>query len=270
MRTDRERVTMALDSLVGGLFPYIEREMKAVLKEDWLKTAKASFRENRGRNGALGEVMRWDAHSLLTVMWDQWNRVFRQKLEHHHRSLISELREFRNRWAHQNDFDFDDTYRVLDSVERLLSAVGSAEAVSIHREKRDLLRSQFTREAKSAYRKTQLSRQKWKDIAVYGVCGTAIVTVILQLFGWEAWVVAAFVVFVFAYLAHQRLYSLPPMVFGPHECGTCAKIIYGEQCPYCDTTPLIALESHEHHSTPAEDGVLLDEIRDLQESVAQR
>eukprot|EP00913_Durusdinium_trenchii_P035237 g32967.t1 len=270
MRTDRERVTMALDSLVSGLFPYIEKEMKAVLKDKWLKTARSSFRENRSRNGASGEVMRWDAHSLLTVMWDQWNRVFRQKLDHHHRSLVSELREFRNRWAHQNDFDFDDTYRVLDSVERLLSAVGSAEAVNIHREKRDLLRSQFTREAKTAYRKTQLNRQKWKDIGVYGACGTAIVTVVLQLFGWHAWVVAVFVVFVFAYLAHQRFYSLPPMVFGPHECGTCAKIIYGEQCPYCDSAPRVSRKSLDGQVATSHDAEVLSEIRDLQKSVAQR
>lgn len=270
MRTDRERVTLALDSLVTGLFPYIEAEMKAALKDDWLKIARGSFRDNRARNGADGEVMRWDAHSLLTVMWDQWNRVFRQKLEHHHRSLISELREFRNRWAHQNDFDFDDTYRVLDSVERLLSAVGSAEAIHIHREKRDLLRSQFTREAKSAYRKTQLSRQKWKDIAVYAACGTAIVTVTLQLFGWQAWVVAAFVVFVFAYLAHQRWYSLPPMVFGPHECGTCAKIIYGEQCPYCDPAARVSAKSTRARVAGSDDSDVLDEIRELQESVSSR
>ena len=34
-----------------------------------------------------------------------------------------------------------------------------------------------------------------------------------------------------------RLIAPPPMYFGPHECGTCGKIIYGETCPYCDTGP---------------------------------
>ena len=42
------------------------------------------------------------------------------------RKLVSELREVRNSWAHQNPFSLDDTYRALDSVQRLLSAVSAA------------------------------------------------------------------------------------------------------------------------------------------------
>ncbi|MCH8830197.1 MAG: hypothetical protein IID45_11530 [Planctomycetes bacterium] len=234
MRTDRERVTLALDTLVAGLFPYLEAEMKAVFQDRWLQTAKSSFRERRGNNGDGNGAFRWDAHSLLTVMWDQWNRVFRHKLQHSDRSLVSELREFRNRWAHQRQFEFDDTYRLLDSVERLLNSVGSPLAEKMYREKRDLLRTEFTREAKDAFRKSQLTRQRWKDIGIYIACGTAVVTTVLQLFGWQAWVVAGFVVFVFSYLSYQRFHSQPPMIFGPHECGACRKIIYGEHCPYCE------------------------------------
>ena len=272
MRTDRERVTLALDTLVAGLFPYMETAMKAAFQDGWLRAARSSFRDRRTKN-VDGEVIRWDAHATLTVIWDQWNRVFRHKLEHHHRSLVSELREFRNRWAHQMPFDFDDTYRLLDSVERLLNAVGSQLSASIHREKRDLLRAQFTREAKNTYRKSQLNRQKWKDLCIYAVCGMAIVTVILQLFGLQAWVVAGFVIFVFAYLANQRFHSVPPMIFGPHECGTCAKIIYGEQCPYCDPVPAKQNETQpDEQESPLrgrpEELELLDHLTQLQQNVA--
>jgi len=33
---------------------------------------------------------------------------------------MSELRDVRNKWAHQRTFTTDDAYRALDSMERLL------------------------------------------------------------------------------------------------------------------------------------------------------
>lgn len=233
MRSNPERATMALDLLVAGLPAFVERQLKAVYGDAWEREARGSFRDGRGKTGEDGGI-RWDAHSLLTIMWDQWNKAFRNVLAHRERSLVSELREFRNLWAHQMEFDFDDTLRLLDSVERLLKAVGSPLANRVHREKHDLMRSEFIREAKAAYRRSQIRKRAWQDLAIYFTCGVAIITVILQFFGWQAWVFAGFVLFVFAYLSYQRLQSHPPLIFGPHECGACRRIIYGEGCPYCD------------------------------------
>lgn len=61
-----------------------------------------------------------DAQFLLVLMWDHWNQLFRQDLSFVERSLISELRDFRNRWAHQGPMSENDIYRVLDGIERLL------------------------------------------------------------------------------------------------------------------------------------------------------
>ncbi len=258
MSSDRERVTLALDLLVAGLVPYLQKHLKAIYGDDWHRAARGSFRDDRGRNGRTDKTIRWDAHALLTVMWDQWNRAFRGQLGHADRSLVSELREFRNQWAHQNDFEFDDTYRMLDSVERLLKSAGSPLSKRVHREKQDLLRTQFIREAKNAYRNSQLNRRMMQDLAIYGLCCVAIVTVILQFFGLQSWMVAGFVVFTFSYLAYQRLQSHPPMIFGPHECGACRRIIYGADCPYCDlprkTTRLraeaVLAEQSGHETSP--------------------
>ena len=234
MRHNREKATVALDLLVAGVGPYVERELKAAYGDDWQRQARSSFRDNRGRNGQSDKPLQWDAHLLLTVMWDQWNRAFRDKLTHSDRSLVSELREYRNQWAHQSEFDFDDTYRMLDSVERLLKSVGSPLARRVSREKRDLMRSRFIAEAKAAYRRSQLKKRLWQDLAIYFVCSAAIIMVIVPLFGFSAWVLSAFVVFVFSYLGYQRWHSHPPLIFGPHECGVCRRIIYGADCPYCD------------------------------------
>jgi hypothetical protein len=232
---DRERVTKALDALTVGLFPVVEREMKRVYSNRWHDVALSSFREERGMGRSTAGALHWDAQAVLTVLWDQWNRVFRDRLDQFERSLISELREFRNRWAHQVQFDFEDTYRILDDVERLLRAAGSPECETVARDRRDLLRSHFSQEARSAHRKAQMAKQKWRDVGVYGVCCASLIFVILEYFGIHYWMFAAVVFVGFAYLTFQRLAGPPIMYFGPHECATCGKIIYGDTCPYCDS-----------------------------------
>ncbi len=234
---NRERITRALDSLTRGLVPYIEDAMKSFYYDRWMDAAQASFRESRGQSKPPSGAIRWDAHSLLTVMWDQWNRLFRHRLGQLERSIVSELRELRNRWAHQTEFNFDDTYRFLDSVERLLRAINAPEAADVAREKRDHFRQQYSLEARVAFKKAQVTRRKWKDLCIYAVCCAAIDFVIFDFFGVNGWFFALFTAFVFAYLAYQRLVTHLPIIFGPHECEGCGKIIYGETCPYCEKPP---------------------------------
>jgi len=233
VRKDRERVTRALDALSTGLTPYVERELQTVYHDQWREVAQQSFRDDRG-SGKPNSNGHWDAHALLTVMWDQWNRVFRGRLDHAERSLVSELREYRNRWAHQVDFSFDDTYRILDSTERLLSAVQAEEQSAIAREKSDLLRAHFSHEARTAYRKAQINRRKWHDLTVYLVCAVSLVFVMTVLLGWAYWFFSFFILLLFSYLAYTRAMSPAPFFYGPHECADCGKVIYGEKCPYCD------------------------------------
>jgi len=235
VRKDRERVTRALDALSTGLAPYVERELQTVYHDQWHEVVQQSFREDRSSNKPHPEE-RWDAHSLLTVMWDQWNRVFRGRLDHAERSLVSELREYRNRWAHQVDFSFDDTYRILDSAERLLAAVQAEEQASIGREKNDLLRAHFNHEARTAYRRAQINRRKWHDLTIYLVCAVSLVFVISVLLGWNYWFFSLFILLLFGYLAHNRATSRGPFFYGPHECSDCGKVIYREKCPYCEET----------------------------------
>ncbi|MCH7988724.1 MAG: hypothetical protein IID46_06165 [Planctomycetes bacterium] len=237
---DYERVSKALELLMDGMYPFVERKMKAAYKEKWHDSARASFRKNRGQgldSNGRGEVIHWDAHTLLTVMWDQWNQVFRHCLGPAERSLVSELREYRNRWAHQTKFNFDDTYRILDSVERLLRATQENDNAvkQLSSEKRNLLRRQFSDEAKVAYKKSKIVKQKWLDTGVYIVCGASIVTVIFQVFPLnESWLIVTMVVMLFGYFSYQRIVSQPPLFYGPHECAGCRRIIYGETCPYCE------------------------------------
>ena len=47
------------------------------------------------------QVANWDAAALLKLMWESWNDVFRKTLGPAERSLLSELRDQRNKWAHR-------------------------------------------------------------------------------------------------------------------------------------------------------------------------
>jgi hypothetical protein len=226
-------VTHALDALAAGLAPYIERELRTSYGERWESASRESFRSGRGRTGDDEAALQWDAHAALTVMWDQWNSVFRHRLAQPERSLVSELREFRNRWAHQAEFDFDDTYRILDSAERLLRAVDSPRAAEVARARQSLFRAEFDRQARAAYNRSRASRKVWQDVLTYLACAAAIIVAIVQGYGWTAWFMISVVVGVFGVIVWQRL-ATPPVFFGAHECIDCGKIIYTDHCPYCE------------------------------------
>ena len=87
-------------------------------------------------------------------MWDQWNQVFRDNPGFSERSLVSELREVRNKWAHQETFSTDDTYRALDSAARLLTAISAPQADEIEKMKMELLRLRFDEQVRGEKRKS--------------------------------------------------------------------------------------------------------------------
>lgn len=114
-------------------------------------------------NEAETQLCRVDAQVLLAVMWDQWNVVFKETLGKAERSLVSELQDVRNRWAHQEAFSSDDTYRALDSIARLLTAVSAGpEAEELEKLKLELLRVRFDEQRRSEMRKTAVAAVEGK------------------------------------------------------------------------------------------------------------
>ncbi len=107
-----------------------------------------------GRLFAKKPLAEWDAAALLKLMWEASNEVFRRVLGQAERTLVSELREVRNRWAHQEAFSSDDAYRALDSAARLLTAVSAREAEEVEKMKMELLRLRFDEQVRSEKRKT--------------------------------------------------------------------------------------------------------------------
>ena len=113
--TNQERVGKALDHLKTGLAPFVDREIHVAVKAG---TVRMDTIRRFSEDPMLAEkpVSQWDAAGLLKLMWECWNDVFRKTLGRAERSLVSEIRGYRNNWAHQSAFSSDDADRALDSI----------------------------------------------------------------------------------------------------------------------------------------------------------
>src|SRR5438876_2523044 len=150
--TNRERAGKALDLLKAGLGPFVEREFKNLYGDQALAEAQKLMMAERLDTSR--PFAAWDAAVLLRLMWEAWNSVFRRILGQAERTLVSELREIRNRWAHQEPFSTDDAYRALDSAGRLLTAISAPEAAEVEKIKMELLRVRFDEQVRSEKRRT--------------------------------------------------------------------------------------------------------------------
>ena len=133
----------ALQLLAVGLGPYVASS---------LREAAGMGRYVPNDVDTTGDVA-GDVSLMLKVMATGWNEVFRDHLGPIERSLVSEIRETRNRWAHQEPFDDDDLDRALDSIGRLLKAVSAgAEAERVHEAKHRLRRKRYATETPATSR----------------------------------------------------------------------------------------------------------------------
>jgi predicted AAA+ superfamily ATPase len=154
-KTNRDRIAETLQLLHQGLYPFVERQMREIHGDDWKAAAEEAL--DSGRGGPPKKINWEDPHTLLLVLWNQWNAVFGRTLGHAERSLVSELREVRNKWAHNEGFTSDDTYRALDTAARLLNAVSAPEATEVDKRKAEVLRLRFEEQLKKETRQASLA-----------------------------------------------------------------------------------------------------------------
>jgi predicted AAA+ superfamily ATPase len=150
--SNHERVGKAMNLLKQGLAPFIERELKNVYKDQARAQAARLMGEDRLLEGK--PLAQWDAAALLKLMWEAWNDVFRKTLGPVERTLVRELQDVRNKWAHQQTFSSDDAYRALDSAGRLLTAVSAPESQEADKLKMELLRVRFEEQVRTEKRKS--------------------------------------------------------------------------------------------------------------------
>ncbi len=147
---NHERVGKALELLRSGIAPYVKREIQARPKRVPMDRIQRYVNDPHLEGKSIEE---WDIAGLLRLMNNVWRDVFQETLGHSGRSLASELREWRNKWAHQERFSSDDTDRALDSAERLLVAVSASQAAEVSQMKMALRRLVFDEQARGEARR---------------------------------------------------------------------------------------------------------------------
>lgn len=132
--SNRDRIGRLFDTLAPALDEFIQRVVQPELTADTDWTLLVTLRDQQ--KGITGKAYaRTDPHLQLRMLSEGitgqvkkgWY-PFGAHLSRSQESLASELRDVRNAWAHGNPFTADDTYRALDTGERLLRAVGAVAA----------------------------------------------------------------------------------------------------------------------------------------------
>jgi predicted AAA+ superfamily ATPase len=148
--TNHERVGKAMELLQRGLQPFLEQELGTAYGAKWREKANLRLSDTKLRFGAKDI----DTASMLVIMDREWRDLFSDRLGKSHRAIVNEVIDIRNRWAHQEAFSNDDTDRALDSVTRLLRAVGAVkEADAADEIKHELRRATFDRKVYNERRK---------------------------------------------------------------------------------------------------------------------
>ena len=163
--SNADRVGNAITVLRNGLMPFVQREMQAVYGKQWADKAAQTLEQRalvRGANIGSSQGGNIDFQAMVTLFLSHWDDVFRRNLGNFERNLIHEMNATRNRWAYQEVFSTDDTYRALDTAGRLLAAAGAAsEAAEIEREKQELMRIRYEEQARR-------EKQKASTVTVEG------------------------------------------------------------------------------------------------------
>ena len=153
-KSNAERVRETEEVLRVALGPFVLRQYKMAFKSKYLQEVELKlYRGNQSKRipdekTALEEL---DLQAWLNLIESNWNDAFRDKLGRAERSYLNELRASRNRQHHPNavnQFTNDDAYRVVDTAERVLQAVGATKEAEVPAEHaRELLRVRYERDA---------------------------------------------------------------------------------------------------------------------------
>ncbi len=224
--TMKDPIAHGLEILTVGLRPYVAERIAAARRLDISDVESELF----------------DAKSVLLCLWENWNDVFRKHLTYMERSLVSELRESRNRWAHQHAFSEDDTFRFLDGVERLLDATGSIEASQIRELRLKSLKRLYESQIVVETNETRFGRI-WPLVLCLSCAGVLDFALISTFSSPLITILAVLITILLGrigFLLTQR--HIVPAT-GPHECASCDRIIYTADCPYCQPARLQQLQA---------------------------
>ena len=128
--SNRDFVARALEVSIDGLGPFVVEVLAPLIPAgtSWTDLLEARDRSNGIVNKTYNKN---DLQGLLRMITERLGNLgfpFSARLPRLGQNLASELRDVRNRWAHHDGFSDDDTYRAIDTTERLLRSIGAVDA----------------------------------------------------------------------------------------------------------------------------------------------
>lgn len=122
----------ALSILIGGLGPFVEEVCAKALPPSvsWTEVLR---RKDAVAGRQMGMYRSRDLSLMLRVMTErlgEYGFPFNRQLSRLGQSYASELRDVRNRWAHNETFTAAEAYRAIDSIELLLRATNAPKAAA--------------------------------------------------------------------------------------------------------------------------------------------
>jgi predicted AAA+ superfamily ATPase len=154
-KTNIEVVRTALESLSAVLDPYIEQVTAKYVPagKDWTVLLAAKDAE-KGINGkTYSRTDPQDQFRIITEPISSLGYIFNDHLSRGEQGFVGELRSVRNDVAHFKPFSPDDAVRALDTIERVMRAIGAVREADVVRTSRlDILRGSFEQQTRKAVR----------------------------------------------------------------------------------------------------------------------
>jgi Swt1-like HEPN len=128
-KVNKQLVGKALEEiLTPALQPFIRHQMEGKYGSNWVENAQQGLESYYFDENDL----KWnDPAAIINLLLNQWDNAFAiaHQLDNRERNWVFEIRDLRNNLKHNNDvFDYDYSFRALDSMERLLSAAEAKQA----------------------------------------------------------------------------------------------------------------------------------------------
>jgi len=156
----RIQIDQLLAHFRRGYEPFVIHVFKSTHGEVWQETLRTT---PEIRVPLDANTIQLDATALVRIILAHWDTTFTRVLDKRDRALFYELRQIRNRWAHQAPLTDDDVDRMADTVLRLLTSIRADNVNDVLR-----MREEF-RHARYVTRPAQQKIAQWILIGVVGV-----------------------------------------------------------------------------------------------------
>ncbi|KMJ47868.1 DUF499 domain-containing protein [Rhodococcoides fascians] len=167
-------VRTSLQSLSDVLDPYIEQvTVKHVpVGEDWTVLLAVKDTEKGIRGKSYSRTDPQDQFRIITEPISRLGYLFNDHLSRGEQGFVGELRSVRNDIAHFKPFSPDDAVRALDTIERVMRAIGAVrEADTVRTSRLDILRGNFEHQTRKAVREAialpgtpDLELPSWREV----------------------------------------------------------------------------------------------------------